>query len=152
MNCLLFAACMTPLLAADPIVGKGDPELQGTWIAHDRNPWKDGKKDTSVIGRRLTFSQGKFTITNPEGKLLHGGTFTVGGHLTTERGTSARAIQFVHADGQAKGQIWLGIYSTCHTLRITDNSSDPSKPRPPDYHPKQQEGHASVGYSRTGQY
>lgn len=152
MRCVLFAACLAAQMGAAPAIGEDDADIQGTWIAHARTPWRDGEQDPSVIGRRLTFNRGQFTITDPQGKLLSSGTYKLEGPIVTEQQQSAVAIRFVHTAGRAKGQTWLGIYATCPSLRITDNSADPSKPRPPGYHPKDKQGYASVRYSRTGRY
>lgn len=151
MCSILFAACLAGQLGAAP-ANELDDHIQGTWIAHDRNPWKDGEQDPSVIGRRLTFNRGQFAITDPQGTLLYSGTYQLEGQILTEQKQSAVAIRFVHTAGLAKGQTWLGIYATCSSLRITDNSSDPTKPRPPAYHPQDKQGYASVGYSRTGRF
>lgn len=148
--CILIAACLPAQWGAVSELKHEDAQIQGTWIAHARNPWKDGKPDPTVVGRHLTFHRGEFTLGDAQGKVLCTGTYQLEGRILTEQGQSAVTIRFNHTAGSAKGQTWLGIYATCSSLRMTDNSSDPTKPRPPGFHPKDKQGYASVGYSRTG--
>ena len=107
----------TAALAADPAA------LHGAWTAVMAE--RDGAAAPDLIGHRLEFDQGAFTIRSPDGQLLYGGTYTV------DPAAQPAAIDFHQDEGQAKGKTWEGIYRFDGArLTIVDDAVDPAKGRP----------------------
>ena len=96
-------------------------KLDGAWpaVAAER----DGKNATEVVGHKLAFAAGKFTITR-DGKTLYAGTYTA------DAAKQPPQIDFVNTEGGLKGT-WKGIFQLDGvTLKTCDNAPDMAKPRP----------------------
>ena len=114
-------------------------KLDGTWraVAAER----DGKNAADLVGHRLSFAGGKFTITR-DGKTLFGGTYTV------DAGKQPAQIDFANTEGTLKGT-WKGIYLLDGgTLKVCDNAPDMTKPRPTTFAATAGSGHVFVAFVR----
>ena len=129
----LLAITSTP--SAQPTV-----KLDGSWraVAAER----DGTSATDVIGHKLTFAGGKFTITGGrDGKTLYAGTFK------TDPAKRPAQIDFDITDGP-KGN-WKGIYVLDGVaLKICDNAPDTAKARPTAFAAPAGSGHIFVTFTR----
>lgn len=115
-------------------------KLDGSWraVAAER----DGKSATEVIGHKLTFAGGKFTITGGrDGKTLYAGTFK------TDPAKRPAQIDFDITDGP-KGT-WKGIYVLDGVaLKVCDNAPDTAKARPTTFAAPAGSGHVFVTFTR----
>ena len=94
-------------------------------------------------GHRLTFAGDTFVIQGA-GKTLYKGTFKI--VATRPQGH----IDFVHTEGDAKGQTWRGIYAVVgDTLRITDNAPDVTSTRPTEFAAPAGSGHVAIIFKRV---
>ena len=103
------------------------PELcaPGVWIATEAQ--RDGKAAPDDIGHQLAFNDGRFVITSND-QPVYSGTVTV------DTTSNPARIDFVHAEGQAKGMTWEGIYQlNDNSLVICDDAFDPTKRRPTSF-------------------
>ena len=116
-------------------------KLDGTWraVAAER----DGKSATDVIGHRLTFAGGKFTITRGrDGKTLYAGTYK------TERAKRPAQIDFDNTNAGPKGN-WKGIYELDGVaLKTCDNAPDTAKARPTTFAAPAGSGHIFIAFTR----
>lgn len=116
MNCLLLAACVIPLVAADPAP---KDKLQGSWVVTEAS--RTGQAVLDLVGHRLTIAGDQFTIADREGRVLHRGSYYT---------VPANTITFINEEGPAKVQVWLGAYCIGNSLVVIDNRIDTNKPRP----------------------
>jgi uncharacterized protein (TIGR03067 family) len=115
------------------------PKLDGTWraVAAER----DGTSATDVIGHRLTFAGGKFTITR-DGKTLYAGTYK------TDPAKRPAQIDFDNTEAGAKGN-WKGIYDLDGAaLKTCDNAPDTAKARPTTFAAPAGSGHIFIVFTR----
>jgi uncharacterized protein (TIGR03067 family) len=114
--------------------------LSGAWraVAAER----DGAAAAGLVGHRLEFDGGRFRILEAD-RVLFGGRFTAGA------GKQPAEIDFTIDEGDAKGQIWLGIFKVeDRTLTICDNAPDTTAPRPRDFQAGQGSGHVCLEFQR----
>ena len=115
-------------------------KLDGSWraVAAER----DGKSATDVIGHKLTFAGGKFTITGGrDGKTLYAGTYK------TDPAKRPAQIDFDINDGP-KGN-WKGIYVLDgEALKTCDNAPDTAKARPTTFAAPAGSGHIFITFTR----
>ena len=116
-------------------------KLDGTWRAVDAE--RDGKPATDVIGHRLTFADGKFTITGGrDGKTLYTGTYK------TDPDKRPAQIDFENTNAGAKGD-WKGIYVLDGvSLKTCDNAPDTAKARPTTFAAPAGSGHIFIAFTR----
>jgi len=116
-------------------------KLDGTWraVAAER----DGKSATDVIGHKLTFAGGKFTITRGrDGKTLYAGTYK------TDPAKRPAQIDFDNTNAGPKGN-WKGIYELDGAaLKTCDNAPDTAKPRPTTFAAPAGSGHIFIAFTR----
>ena len=116
-------------------------KLDGTWraVAAER----DGKSATDVIGHRLTFAGGTFTITRGrDGKTLYAGTYK------TDPAKRPAQIDFDNTDAGPKGN-WKGIYDLDGvSLKTCDNAPDTAKARPTAFVAPAGSGHIFITFTR----
>ena len=109
-------------------------KLDGTWraVAAER----EGKSASDVIGHRLTFAGGKFTITSGrDGKTLYAGTFK------TDPAKRPAQIDFDNTNAGPKGNC-KGIYELDGVaLKTCDNAPDTAKARPTTFPPRPARAH-----------
>ena len=113
-------------------------KLDGSWraVAAER----DGKSATDVIGHRLTFAGGKFTITR-DGKTLYAGTYK------TDSAKRPAQIDF-DINASPKGN-WKGIYVLDGVaLKTCDNAPDTAKARPTAFAAPAGSGHIFIVFTR----
>ena len=104
---------------------------------------RDGKPATDVIGHRLTFADGKFTITRGrDGKTLYAGTYK------TDAATRPAQIDFDNINAGPKGN-WKGIYVLDGvTLKTCDNAPDTARARPTTFAAPAGSGHIFMTFTR----
>jgi uncharacterized protein (TIGR03067 family) len=116
-------------------------KLDGTWraVAAER----DGKSATDVIGHRLTFAGGTFTITRGrDGKTLYAGTYK------TDPAKRPAQIDFDNTNAGPKGN-WKGIYELDGGgLKTCDNAPDTTKARPTTFAAPAGSGHIFITFTR----
>ena len=114
-------------------------KLDGTWRAVTAE--RDGKSATDVIGHRLTFAGGTFTITR-DGKTLYAGTYKA------DSAKRPAQIDFDNTNAGPKGN-WKGIYALDGvSLKICDNAPDTAKARPTAFVAPAGSGHVFVTFTR----
>jgi uncharacterized protein (TIGR03067 family) len=73
----------------------------------------------------MTILRDRFEISSSDGQRIYEGS------LKLEPARLVKRVDFLHDAGQAKGKIWLGVYSIeGDVLRVCDNAPDPARPRP----------------------
>jgi uncharacterized protein (TIGR03067 family) len=104
---------------------------------------RDGKSATDVIGHKLTFAGGTFTIARGrDGKTLYSGTYK------TDPATRPAQIDFDNTNAGPKGN-WKGIYVLDGaTLKTCDNAPDTAKPRPTTFTAPAGSGHVFITFTR----
>jgi uncharacterized protein (TIGR03067 family) len=113
-------------------------KLDGTWRAVTAE--RDGKPAPDVIGHRLTFAGGKFTITR-DGKTLYAGTYE------TDPAKRPAWIDF-NIDTGPKAN-WKGIYALDGAaLKTCDNAPDTAKARPTTFAAPAGSGHVFIAFTR----
>jgi uncharacterized protein (TIGR03067 family) len=118
-------------------------DLQGNWTASKAE--RDGEAADDVVGHRLAFSGDHFKIQDKAGKLLFSGS------VSLEPSAVPASIDFVHLEGEAKGEVWKGIYALDgDMLKICDNGPDPEKDRPTAFEAKKGSGHVFITFKRRG--
>jgi uncharacterized protein (TIGR03067 family) len=121
--------------------GQARKKLQGTWVAQAAQ--RDGKPAADVVGHRLTFTGGRFSIRSRGGKVLYEGTFEV------DPGSKPAAIDFKHEKGALKGKVWKGIYSLeGDGLRTCDNAPDLARARPSSFRARAGSGYVAITFKR----
>ena len=112
----------------------------GVWIATEAQ--RDGKAAPDDIGHHLAFNDGRFVITSND-QPVYSGTVTV------DTTSNPARIDFVHAEGQAKGMTWEGIYQlNDNNLVICDDAFDPAKKRPTSFSTAAGSGHVLITFKR----
>ncbi|HEU4379567.1 MAG TPA: TIGR03067 domain-containing protein [Hyphomicrobiaceae bacterium] len=123
--------------AAQP-AGASQKLLQGSWTAIKAE--RDGKAADAVVGHRLSFTGKRFEIRSKDDQVLFAGTVRVG----------ARAIDFVHQQGNLKGKTWQGIYALSgDSLSVCDNAADLKKRRPTSFAAKRGSGYVLITFERA---
>ena len=114
-------------------------KLDGTWLAVAAE--RDGTSATDVIGHRLTFAGGKFTITH-DGKTLYAGTYK------TDPAKRPAQIDFDNTSADPKGN-WKGIYELDGvSLKTCDNAPDTANARPTTFTAPTGSGHIFIVFRR----
>jgi uncharacterized protein (TIGR03067 family) len=116
-------------------------KLDGTWTAVAAE--RDGKPADELKGHRLTFRGETFAILR-DTRTLYKGTYKA------DHAKKPAQIDFRNLEGDAKGQMWRGIYLLDgDTLKIVDNAPDVTKPRPTQFATKPDSGHVLVTFKRA---
>ncbi len=135
---LSLAAAALLAMASAPLAQPG-PALDGAWTAVSGE--RDGKSAADVVGHKLTFSAGKFTIER-NGKRLYGGSYK------TNPAEKPAQIDFRNTEGSLKGT-WKGIYEVeGDTLKTCDNAPDMHQPRPTQFAAKAGSGYIFIVFRR----
>lgn len=115
--------------------------IQGAWTVVSAE--RDAKSTAEVAGHRLTFSGDTFAI-HHEGHVVYRGTYSVDPSQKPAR------IDFLHSEGNLKGNSWKGIYRLeGDALRICDNAPDLAKPRPTQFSAKSGSGYICILFKRA---
>jgi uncharacterized protein (TIGR03067 family) len=143
MGAFAWAICWAGILqAAAGRAADAAKALQGTWEA--TSAVREGKAAPDLVGHRLSFAAGRFTIRSRGGKVLYRGTFRA------DPGVKPAAIDFTHAEGALKGKTWKGVYALeGGTLRVCDNGADPDKGRPAGFRTTAGSGHVCLVFKRV---
>ena len=139
MRYRLLLSMLAVLAITSTPLAQPTAKLDGTWraVAAER----DGKSATDVIGHRLTFAGGKFTITRDD-KTLYAGTYR------TDPARRPAQIDFNNTNAGPKGS-WKGIYELNGVeLKTCDNAPDTAKARPTTFAAPAGSGHIFIAFTR----
>jgi len=139
-NALVLIGMLAGLAAHADTPAEEARKLSGSWIAAEAQ--RDGRPAPEDIGHQLAFNGDRFIITS-DGQPVYSGTFSV------NPGVQPAQITFVHAEGQAQGQTWEGIYRLDgRKLTICDDAFDPAKARPSGFSTSAGSGHVLITFTR----
>jgi uncharacterized protein (TIGR03067 family) len=138
LTLMLLLAFMVPAGTAD--VASERARLEGAWTAVEAEP--EGASAKELTGHRLAIVGDRFRISAGD-RLLYAGTFAIDPTAEPAR------IDFRHDEGEAKGQIWEGIYRLGGgRLSICDDAPNTAGPRPTEFATSPGSGHVLVVFER----
>jgi uncharacterized protein (TIGR03067 family) len=136
-----FLLPLAAILAA--CTAGAEPGLDGTWRAVEAE--RDGAPAADLVGHRLTFDDGRFSIVGADGAPIYAGTWSA------DPAAAPPAIDFVNDAGEAAGVTWLGIYRIAEgRLTTVDNAPDPARPRPAELAAPAGSGYVMIVFAPEG--
>ena len=139
-----FALTLLLLTSAVPAVAEDDASerarLGGAWSAVEAE--RDGAPAMELVGHRLELAGDRFRISAGD-RPLYAGTYAL------EPAARPARIDFRHDEGEAKGQVWEGIYRLEDgRLSVCDDAPDTAKPRPTSFATSPRSGYVLVVFER----
>jgi uncharacterized protein (TIGR03067 family) len=135
---LMLLVYAVPSEAAD--VAPEGASLGGAWTAVEAE--RAGAPAQEIVGHRLELAGNRFRL-SVGNRLLYAGTYAI------EPTTQPARIDFRHDEGEARGEVWEGIYRLeGGRLSICDNAPDTDRPRPMRFATSPGSGYVFVVFER----
>ena len=145
---VLLLLAISPVLGAEPqkqdAVTQEQKRLQGTWLLVGRE--FDGEKATkdtiADLGGKWVVFEGKVSVAYKKDLDSRGWTFKL------DPAAKPKAVDLTAADGNDKGQVFLGVYELKgDKLRVCYGS--PKGKRPTGFDTKKDDGHVCLEFERA---